>query len=279
MGNILILVVLYEELLSKATAVEAVQHYLRTNTHDSQEIMCFDNSITGEIRKRNRLEAENQNFTYVSLNKNVGLAQAYQYAFKTAAHKGYDYLMLLDQDTAVDDNYFNAVTSEVKKATTTQIVAIVPQVAENNHIFAPVKIKPLYSTEIVNTGIHRNIVSINSGTILKVDFLQEIGGFNEKFSLDYLDHWLFYTIALKKKSIVVLNTVINQRLSVHDIKSVKNQRYISIIKSERYYVFNYRRGEIWRYYRHILLRVGKMVISGELSKAWLNVKNISGRLK
>ena len=38
---------------------------------------------------------------------------------------------------------------------------------------------------------NKAVMAINSGSLIKVSFLTEIGGFNGQFPLDYLDHWLF----------------------------------------------------------------------------------------
>lgn len=278
MGNVLVLIVLYEEILSDATAAQALQNYAQS-ARSLPKVLFFDNSFTESTRKKNRSIAAKRNLMYVSLDKNVGLARAYQYAFKKAIRMNCDYLMLLDQDTAVTNEYFDTVALELKRTFPKNIVALVPQVSENAQIFEPVKIRPLYSNEIVSAGVHKDIVSINSGTVLDVHFLNEIGGFNEDFPLDYLDHWLFYTIAASQKSVLVLDTIINQKLSVHRIHEVSKERYLSIIQSERDYILKYRHDEIGSYYKHIFLRVGKMVISGNFDKAQLNVKNVLGRLK
>ena len=73
-------------------------------------------------------------------------------------------------------------------------------------VFANI-LRPLKS-EKPESGIqHTPVMAINSGAFIRVSFLDEIGGFNNQFPLDFLDHWLFHEIYANGKKVWVLDTV------------------------------------------------------------------------
>lgn len=279
MKKVLILVVLYEELLSDAVSAQVLLQCINDKELDEKNILFFDNSESYTIRNKNQSIAKRLKLQYMTVNSNVGLAEAYEYARLRAEKFGYSYLMLLDQDTAVTESFFKDVQTAIESKVSDEVVAIIPRIVEDNQIFEPVKLNPLYSKKVVTPGVHQEIVSINSGTVIKVNFLKKIGGFNKDFPIDYLDHWVFYMIAKCNKSVFVMTSTITQRLSVHSLREVSVERYQSIISSEHRYITNYRREEIIRYYCHVFLRIGKLIVSGNFDKAILNVKNIVGSLK
>lgn len=273
--NVAILVVLYQQLLNDSNAVKSL---LRSHL-ENLDIICYDNSTDLTIIERNRADSEIYKLKYVSDGNNTGLATAYNYISNYANSKNIEFILLLDQDTQITESYLMSVNRYIIDGMSEKIVAVVPKIAEQGEVFEPVHLNPLYSKHLVSAGVHQNIVTINSGTVLKNSFIRQIGGFNTEFPLDYLDHWLFYKISEQNKCVMVLSDIIEQSLSVHNIKNVNQNRYISIIQSERRYITKYRFKERAKYYRHVFMRILKLFFTGNCAKALLNIRNLVGGLK
>lgn len=122
-------------------------------------------------------------------------------------------------------------------------------------------------------GTYQDLMAINSASLLKISFLNEIDGFNEEFSLDYLDHWLYLEINKRKKSIQVLDVVIKHELSVMDYNSISVERYQSILNSESNFYTNYSDLPNKVYKNRLILRSFKQFIKVKNKKiAMLTLK-------
>ena len=84
------------------------------------------------------------------------------------------------------------------------------------------------------------ITGINSGTLIKTDLIQRIGGFNSLLPLDMLDHWYFREIYKLSKVVLVLETNIIQDLSVagNFEETVSINRYKNILQAEKIFLKN-----------------------------------------
>lgn len=105
---------------------------------------------------------------------NIGLSKSYNEALKYARTYGFDYLMTMDQDSLwVNlDSYMNQISNHERIK----------------------QFKTLYfaSTTAGNATTFSAIYSggINSGAIIPISFLNEIGGYNTDFFVDAIDDWL-----------------------------------------------------------------------------------------
>jgi hypothetical protein len=104
-------------------------------------------------------------------------------------------------------------------------------------------------------------MAINSGAVIRVAFLKEIGGFNEEFPLDYLDHWLFYEIYAKNYKTFVLDIYLHHDLSVMDYNSISLTRYKSILHSEFTFYKKYKRELFPEYRKQLFKRLLKQIIT------------------
>jgi GT2 family glycosyltransferase len=176
--------------------------------------------------------------SYVHDPTNAGLAKAYNFALEAATSEGCDWLLLLDQDSTLPENFTVNLSKTADAINDDEsLVAIVPRVRCLEEIVSP---------SIVNFGgffrpvdasmrgvCHRQVTSINSGTMLRISFIQKVGGFNTSFPLDYLDHWLFSRIYSNNKRVLLSESNIDHELSVVDYDKWMNLgRYDSILAAE-----------------------------------------------
>lgn len=180
--------------------------------------------------------------SYVHDPRNLGLATAYNYAYQLGINNQSEWLLLLDHDTTLNLEYVNAILKSDKSDLDNKIVAVVPKIISKNTMISPVMsdtLLPLLE-ERPTPGIQNTpVMAINSGSLIKIDFLNQIGGFTEEFPLDYLDHWLFYKIYQCGYKTLLLDVELHHDLSVMDFKSISITRYRSILDSEIKFYKNY----------------------------------------
>lgn len=232
--DLIIILVIYKKRFIDIPSFDLIKNIL-TTTDLKIQVIIYDNSPEAI----NSIEELPAYISYINNKNNPGLATAYNYGLEVSIHKNCDWLLLLDHDTELTTQYFMYVFDSLEKNNLSDdVVAIMPIVRANGEIIAPVKTTfKKYHYAINKTGkLTGNITGINSGTVVRVSFVNQLGGFNLNFPLDYLDHWLFDKINKASKYIYVLDTIIYQNLSINDFKAnVDKVRYNSILKAKVLY--------------------------------------------
>jgi len=201
-------------------------------------------------------------YIYFHNPKNEGLAVAYNFALKEASDEGYDWLLLLDQDSFLPTNFVSQLFLHLTKVSENEsITAIVPKMRYQNFIFSPSQIlfggisRPIDRNFIgIYTG---NVFAIGSGSLVKVSFMNQVYGFNEFFWIDFLDRWLYKVISKSGGKVYVSDIIIDHELSILNYDKYMNEkRYLNIIKFETYYMKLYEsRGENLVYYLRLVKRI------------------------
>jgi GT2 family glycosyltransferase len=112
-------------------------------------------------------------------------------------------------------------------------------------IFSPTKVffgGIVRTIDMRHRGIcaFQNVFAIGSGCVIKVSFLQKIGGFNEVFWMDCLDRWLFLTINNMGGKVYVTDSIIDHEVSVMNYdKLMTEERYLNILNAETLFMKSY----------------------------------------
>lgn len=238
LGNLVIVMVLYKSGLDQS---ETVASLLKDSNHKF-DILLYDNSPLEQYAEKN-FEYHNLNITYVHDETNPGLAGAYNYALKYASEENYNWLMLLDQDTVLSNEYLNSLKDLNMDSLPDEIAAIIPKVVSltGDKVISPLKMKLGGFVKPVNLSsgvVDEPVTGINSGTILNVDYLKSIGGFGTEYTLDMLDHWYFRKIYNDGFKCFLLSATINQNLSVHGVyeENVSPGRYEQMLSAESKFI-------------------------------------------
>jgi GT2 family glycosyltransferase len=174
---------------------------------------------------------------------NGGVSAAYNFALDRAKELGCDWLVLLDQDTSLPPDFFSSLLAILDgPLITTDVVAIVPRVFSGGRQSSPVYPAILRSTPclVYDKAMSDWIMSINSGSAIRVEFLDSIGGFTNELWLDFLDHWLFLKIHQSGKKTFVSDIRVQHSLSITDFdRSMKTERYENILDAEIYFTNEY----------------------------------------
>ncbi len=133
--------------------------------------------------------------------RNEGVSGAYNAAAGMARERGLPWLLLLDQDTEVTNTFLLAMAAHAEKcAEEENVAAVVP------YLFAgALQLSPHYvrfgrqsPVPVAHHGREkREIYAANSGTLMRVAALEEIGGYSSDFWLDYSDLYVFHQFYLR----------------------------------------------------------------------------------
>lgn len=258
--KIVITIVLYENEFAETPSYLLLKKLMK---QDNYTLLIYDNS---EHRQTNDF-FDKERVHYIHDQSNPGLAKAYNAAKKLLVELNADFLLLLDQDTLLSEDY---ITKLEKLHSQNEIGAFVPIVQCNRR-----QISPVFNDDYVSgqssfpkVGEYEAVMAINSGTILPKETLELIGEFNPDFPLDYLDHWLFWEIGQKQKKIKVLDTILEHDLSVLNYQTVTITRYESIISAETLFYKKYQLEKFSTYKKHLLLRTAKQFLTVKNRKIW-----------
>lgn len=242
-------------------------------------LLVYDNGPEKQSNKES-FEYGNLDIVYKHDPENSGISKAYNEGVEFASGRRADWILLLDQDTVFNSNFFESYIETTAKSIAHDIVCIIPKVLSINDsiLFSPSKIFPGGITrplKRIKPGIIvEPITSINAGTFISTQFVKSIGGFNNAFPLDMLDHWYFREINNKKKKVLLLDTYIHHDLSVISFfDKVSISRYDSILLSEREF-FKDHFVDLIVYKLRLVIRFIKQLLAGEKEYVKLTLKSL-----
>lgn len=197
---------------------------------------------------------------------NGGLVAAYDAALRIAEEQGNEWLLLLDHDTAVTAAYLEALFSGLREVEANpRCAALAPKLLCKNAILSPARILwggRLSPVAENMTGIAPwEAMALNSGTLLRVPAIRALGGFDTRFWLDYLDHWLFNRLYRAGYSLYVLDAVLAHELSVTSMGDMSVSRYKNVLSAEgEFYRTCKSRAENRFYCLRLIVRAARMLL-------------------
>lgn len=180
--NILFVIVLYNIKLYKSTSYQSLLSGKRI------DLFIYDNSPVAQ-HACSDFESKDNNIVYIHDPYNGGLSKAYNMAAAYAERQGYEWLLLLDQDTIfpeeILDEYARAVTHYPN------IHLFAPKlVSTTGAPFSPFRYRFKTGNGVfLNPGIHNlnKYIPVNSGMMVRVRAFETVGGYNEEVFLDFSD--------------------------------------------------------------------------------------------
>ncbi len=239
--NILAVVVTFKRDIKTSITYQSLMNaYLHhQNSKYRMSVIIYDNSPEPQIIdwSTNLVSIE-----YVHDSTNAGLAKAYNHALDTAISNGFEWLLLLDQDSTLPEDFTANLIKTIEVINSDEsIVAIVPTVQCQGKTVSPSIIKFGGYFRPVDARVRgicrRPVTSINSGTMIRSSFIHSVGGFNSLFWLDYLDHWIFSIIYTNNKRVFISESILEHELSIMDYhKEMNLKRYDNILRAEILYL-------------------------------------------
>lgn len=248
------LIVIYNKYCCDSISFKFIEKY-----KNKIDIILFDNSTKNY---NNKEYCKANSIKYYSLDKNVGLSKAYNYVLNKIKLKNNHYLLVLDDDTILNEKYFDEIFNEVLECKND---VLLPIVKSNNQIISPsnivgdCRVKGLKKKSDLNINV---ITAINSGMVIRTSIYKKIK-YNEDMFLDYVDHEFMRKVRKNNYKIKVLNSEVNQNFSRNEKQSIESVKfrfniykkdykkyceicnnkifyYISIFKLKMIYIFKYR---------------------------------------
>ena len=260
--KIVVVIVLYQQRFSQSPSFDLLMKAVKEK---KIQLVVYDNS---PVKQLEPLLEQDKDISYYHDPSNPGLATAYNYALNHA-QQNIRYFVTLDHDSQLTATYFDTLLTI---DWTDELVAAVPLVYAGSN-----QISPVFADRYINRQVEkvdrsqlsqRRIMAINSGAVFSIKFLKEIGGFNLDFPLDFLDHWLFWTIYQFEKTVFILPEKMEHDLSVLDYQKVSVTRYQSILKAEKTFYQNYDKEMLPRHRKQLLLRTVKQFLTVRNRKIW-----------
>ncbi len=238
MSKILIqcVVVLYKCALDDSKALLSLAEVCRQYSGLSRRIalLIYDNSQDLQAANLDRWNFGAVEYQHAS--ENGGLAAAYNEALSIAVKADIKWLLLLDQDTVLTPALFPALFAAIESPLIPEICAVVPKLAQQGKMLSPQIVGRFHNHNFPTafSGTYRGqITALNSAACLRVQALAAIGGFPREYWLDFLDHIMFHRLQAAGGQVVVLNIVIEHRLSLQNLEAEMSlDRYANVLSAE-----------------------------------------------
>ncbi len=179
--RVLFVVVVYRQRFKETQASASLTTLLRRYP-GRVTIFVYDNSPE---RDDTMLDVHH----YLHDSENHGVSRAYNTASEFARDAGFQFMLLMDQDTTFAEQIFQSYRDAV--ASYPDIHVFAPIAKDSKHTFSPFKFSAGRGRGIENLkpGIYNltNLKVINSGLLISLQAFFACGGYDERFPLDFSD--------------------------------------------------------------------------------------------
>lgn len=166
--------------------------------------------------------ASNDHVTVILCKENLGIARGLNVGVEHVINQGYDYALLLDQDTCVHDDIVSVLTRIHHSHADKERLAVVGAgYADSQQAPTSASDSTLACDEVESV--------IASGSLLWLKSFKDIGPFREEFFIDYVD--TEYCTRARSKGYLVVQA--QRPLMVHVIGSPSRHRFLWMTKSTR----------------------------------------------
>ena len=178
--KILPVIVLYNALLGEQKSYLSLLRDCRW-----REFVVYDNSPESFVQK-----ISDERAVYVRDSSNGGLAKAYNKAAEIAREKGYEWLLLLDQDTTFPDGATDEYVRLADEVSAQTIIAP-GLVSSDGKRISPCR-RGFFGKSVagnLKSGIYPlgEAMPVNSGTCLRIGEIERCGGYDARLHLDFVD--------------------------------------------------------------------------------------------
>ncbi len=233
--TIFVVIVLYNITLEQSKTYQSwvrVQHAWKTYT---PQLLLYNNSVQIQIPSA-------EDYCLVNAPQNDMLARAYNYAYAEAQKAHVDWILLLDHDTELNEDYIKEVEAALEQVNQQREVAmLMPHFQYEGQMHAvPYTYNPAYFHEWTKKRLKPQrytkecVCTYNSGIVLRRTAIEAIGGFSEDYPLDYQDIDYLHRLYQHGYEGYVLKASLEHDLSVQDYKRhMTPKRYQMIVDAQK----------------------------------------------
>lgn len=213
-NDLLIVMVIYQQPLSSSKAWISLVNELPLQ----YSLFLFDNSDEPQ-----ELPPSNHQVFYHFNSSNAGVAKAYNAGWQKAKQLGKQWILLLDQDTAISRHLFESFELSISKFPEIKVFA--PILADHFGTVSPFYFKHGMSKRIkkMQAGVvsFENRRTVNSGTLVKTIVFDHVDGFDERLPLDHSDIYFQEKVSRHCPSFVVVPCELKHQFSGSDRQGIK----------------------------------------------------------
>lgn len=242
--NIAGVVILYHPDITKTI------EYINSYASQLNKLYIFDNSAQPCMFISKDLADLKISIEYISTGTNEGISKRLNKAVEKALQEGYDFLLTMDQDSGFEQDVFE------------QYLSLVDNYNKDNVAQFGVNCDPKH---IPVSDIPLNLDSlITSGTILNLSGCKEIGNFDEKLFIDFVDvEYSLRASYLGYQNIMFTNIVMNHSIGFLKLgRSLKNFKITPRILHSPIRVYYIIRNGLYLYFKvnHIDKKARKLIL-------------------
>ena len=226
MNEVLIIIVVYKKKIIDLSLINDL-----LGSSQKIDILIYDNSPNKQISP----SLKNVNLYYIHDKNNPGVSKGYNTGIDKAKELGKKYILLLDQDTLFSINHLDEYIKLIQIYQEQYIYA--PIVAKEDKIYSPFIEKNFVGQVQYAYNFNYNILYnldnksvINSGLMIPIKIIDQVGYFNEKIKLDFSDIYFIEKYKKLKKEIVLANTKLT-----HSLSGDEGKNYDAEIHRFKYY--------------------------------------------
>ncbi len=234
--SITAVIVMYQQLPENSDAFVTLQqaYACARGTGVRLQILVYDNTPYKQT-----VPSLPEGVLYVAAQRNEGLATAYNHAAALGEIHGSQWLLTLDQDTKLPRNFLEhmvAIALEVEQ--TPVVAAIVPHILGDGRLLSPYCFKAGALPSWYRLGFYgcpaRDVFAFNSGALVRISTLRQVGGYDPWFWLDNSDTLLFRQLHRHGKRVFVAGEIkVQHQFSMLDLKNRTSiQRYHNVLLAE-----------------------------------------------
>ena len=216
----------FTTLMAAAAAVPAGQLELKIILHDNTPEKWEAGGLPDGVE-------------YVWTGINDGISEAYNRSLLIADDLGYEWLLTLDQDTSLPQQFLAKFVEAINRVRSTPVIAaIVPHIIGSGRSLSPNWFRFGAIAQWFKPGFvgvpDQATFAFNSGAMLRVSALRQIGGYDPWYWLDNSDASLFRKLHRHGKSVYVAGDVqVSHDFSMLDMQTkMTSARYRNILLAE-----------------------------------------------
>lgn len=231
-NSILFIIVVYKDIYYKTESFKTLLKSFRVNKNDEQlHLFIADNTDTVGWHFSALQELEDVNISYQHFSDNPGLSYAYNRGADFAKRWGFQWIVLLDQDTNLPIPFYLTYCRAVQNSNVPLKVPI--SLIAQDRVLSPsyyLGYRAILFNK-VETGIKkiRWYSFINTGLLINLNFYFDVGGYNEHIKLDFADHDFVY----KSKKFTNVFELLDVRLH-QDFSSITHSRQQALTRYRTY---------------------------------------------
>ena len=199
---------------------------------------------------------------------NPGLAEPYNKALDFAEQNGFSWLLTLDQDTCLPADFLLRLEPHIKQyQSVDRVAAIVPQIVDDGRIISPFRFIGGFLPRVLPAKTHgiskRFTSALNSGSLLRISALRQLGGYDLRFPLHNSDTRLYQRLDQIGKRVFIAGDIrIDHELAILQRQDRMTQdRYRKLLLDE---------GDFWDLHMGVLGRTERLVrLVGRVCKGYL----------